>query len=166
MIPRYRLLAERLRSELSNIEQVVARAEGAVLRAEQTPQDRDYFIAAAAFDLHGFYAGMERLFEVLAGELDKNRPAGPQWHRDLLTQMTLPIPRLRPAIISSEAATALIDYLEFRHVVQNVYTFNLKTEMVVELVGGLRRAFDLTRRDLVTFINFLENLSTADEDTK
>ncbi len=44
MIARYRFLAERLRAELQPLEKVVARAEGAMTRAQQSPQDQDYFI--------------------------------------------------------------------------------------------------------------------------
>lgn len=76
--------------------------------------------------------------------------------------MSLAVPDLRPAVISSETQSALLEYLEFRHVVRNVYTFNLRPDRVVELVDGLRPAFDLARHDLLTFAEFLEELSTAD----
>jgi len=36
---------------------------------------------------------------------------------------------------------------------------------VTELVRGLRPAFDLARRDLLTFAEFLDDLSTADEES-
>ena len=91
MIPRYRLLEERLRTELLALEQVIRRTEGALSRATRQPQDRDYFLAAAALDLHGFYVGLERLFELVAGEVDEGRLAGPRWRRDLLTQMSLAV---------------------------------------------------------------------------
>ncbi|HWQ13431.1 MAG TPA: hypothetical protein VNL77_11550 [Roseiflexaceae bacterium] len=39
MIARYRLLAERLRTELAALEHLVERAEGAVVRAAQQPDD-------------------------------------------------------------------------------------------------------------------------------
>jgi hypothetical protein len=55
VIPRCRLLAERLRVELTTLEQVVERADNALSRATQQAQDQDYFLAAAALDLHGFY---------------------------------------------------------------------------------------------------------------
>jgi len=72
MIVRYRLLAGRLRAELRTLEQIVARAEGALSRATQQVQNRDYFLAAAALDLHGFYSGLERLFELIAAEVDES----------------------------------------------------------------------------------------------
>jgi len=42
VISRYHILAERLRTELRTLEQVVERAEGALSRATQQAQDRDY----------------------------------------------------------------------------------------------------------------------------
>lgn len=84
MIARYRVLTERLRAELEKLEQVVARAEGAISRANQQPQDEDYFLAAAALDLHSFYAGIERLLALIAEEIDGGLPKGSHWHRDLL----------------------------------------------------------------------------------
>lgn len=77
MIPRYSLLAERLRAELVTLEQVVKRAEDALCRASRQAQDQGYFLAAAALDLHGFYVGIERLFGLIAGEIDESRPIGP-----------------------------------------------------------------------------------------
>jgi hypothetical protein len=164
VISRYRLLAERLRTELATLEQVVERTEDALSRATQQPQHQDFFLAAAALDLHGFYVGLERLFELIAGEVDKSLPTGPRWHRDLVAQMCLAVPKVRPQVLSPETCSTLRDYLEFRHVVRNVYTFNLQPDRINWLVGGLRRALNLVRRDLLAFAEFLTELSTADEE--
>jgi len=163
MIPRYRLLAARVRSELHTLERSVDQTEGALARAKQQPADQAYFVAAVAFELHSFYAGLERLFEVIGSDVEQSRPSGAAWHRDLLAQMTLPIADVRPAVVQLETQLALLEYLEFRHVVRHMYTFNLRAERVMELGRGLRPAFDLARRDLLRFAEFLDGLSTADE---
>ncbi len=163
MIPHYLLLAERLRAELASLEQVVERAEAALARTSQQPQDEHYFLAAAALDLHGFYAGLERLFELIASEVDQSRPSGPRWHRDLLAQMSLRVGKIRPAVLSSEANSALVAYLEFRHVVRNVYAFDLRPKRIVELVRDLHPTFALVRRDLEAFATFLTGLATSDQ---
>ena len=103
MMPRYRLLAERMRTELQALETVVQRAEGALIRALHQPADQDYFLSAAALDLHSFYTGVERLFELVASDIDESRPATRHWHRDLLAQMTLEISGLRPAVLRTES---------------------------------------------------------------
>jgi len=164
MIAGYRFLAERLRAELQPLEKVVARAEGAMTRAQQSPQDQDYFISAAALDLHNFYASTERLFELIAVEIDKSQPTTGRWHRDLLAQMGLNVVNVRPAVLSQSTHAALVDYLEFRHVVRNVYTFNLRPLRVIELIQNVRSTFGLVQLDLLAFANFLDGLSTADED--
>ena len=163
MITRYRLVAARLRAELPWLEQLVDRANMALERAARQPQDQDYFLAAAALDLHGFYAGLERLFELIAEDIDRAHPGGSHWHRDLLAQMALEIEQVRPAVLAPETSAALADYLDFRHIVRNVYTFNLRPERVTDLVRGLRPTFELVRRDLTAFAQFLEELATADQ---
>jgi len=77
--------------------------------------------------------------------------------------MPLTINEVRPAVLQSETQTALIDYLEFRHVVRNVYTFDLRSDRVAELGHSLSSTFTLIKRDLLAFAEFLENLSQADE---
>lgn len=163
MIPSYRVLAERLRAEMEPPARVVERVEGALARAASQPEDRDYFLSAAALDLHGFYAGVERTFELVARSVDDSLPKGPTWHRDLLAQMALPVPGLRPAVVTAETHASLTDYLEFRHVVRNLYTFDLRLDRVAVLAGNLRAANDLVQRDLRLFVAFLDSLSIADE---
>lgn len=163
MIARYHLLAQRIRNELAEIERVVLRAQGALARAKESPADQDYFLAAAALDMHSFYAGIERMFELIASEVDGNRPTGSHWHRDLLIQMTLEVAGARPPVLSAAAQEALAEYLEFRHVVRNVYTFNLRPQRVAQLVDGLPEALALVRHDLQRFGEFLDGLATADD---
>jgi hypothetical protein len=162
MISRYQLLSQRIKSELHEIERLVLRAETALIRAKDNPPDQDYFLAAAALDMHGFYAGIEKLLELIAADVDRSQPTSSHWHRDLLAQMTLDLPEVRPPVLTSETQQALAEYLEFRHVVRNVYTFNLRPKRIAELVDDLRTTFELTRRDLQRFTEFLIELSTTD----
>jgi len=163
MIPRYLLLAERLRVELQALQRIVARAEGAVRLARTRPAEQDYFLGSAALDWHAFYTGVERMLELIASDLDASRPATPHWHRDLLAQMSLAIPDIRPAVLRSETSTALIEYLEFRHVVRNVYTFNLRPDRVAELVSGLRPTCQLVEDDLLSLARLLAAIAMTPE---
>lgn len=60
-------LAARLRVELEELERVVRRAEH-LLAKTQTQGDEDY-LDGVALNLHGFYAGVERIFEEIAVKL-------------------------------------------------------------------------------------------------
>jgi hypothetical protein len=62
VIERYRRLAERLRTELPDIDREVRRALKSWATA-QVADDPDPFIDSVALNLHGFYSGVERLLE-------------------------------------------------------------------------------------------------------
>lgn len=160
MIERYVILAERIRQDLANLEGVVERAERAVAAARRRPDDQDLYLDSAALNLHDFYAGLERVFHLIATTLDRSVPTGPGWHRDLLQQMGLAVHQVRPKVLSSETIKALSEYLGFRHVVRSIYAFQLDPERLERLVTGLRPVFAQVQDDLETFASFLEQLAT------
>jgi HepT-like protein len=101
MIPGYQVLATRIRVELDDLDRSARRAERAWQAAQRAGSEQDMFIDSAALNLHGFYAGVERLCEAIAQQLDRSLPKGETWHRDLLEQMTLNLPGLRPPVMSA-----------------------------------------------------------------
>ncbi len=124
----------------------------------------DGYLDGVALNLHGFYAGLERIFEDIARSLEKTIPTGPTWHQDLLLQMSAEIPHIRPLVITSETRYCLTEYLSFRHVVRNVYTFNLKLSRLQELTDELQPCYLAVKHDLNDFAQFLEQLSLSEDD--
>ena len=106
-------------------------------------------------NLHGFYAGLERLFEMIAAAVDGTVPQGQNWHRMLLDQMVVEVPSVRPALISEETRRMLEDYRGFRHGVRNVYAFRFDQAKVSELVEGVPAVFSHVRAELLAFADFL-----------
>lgn len=149
------VLSGRLRAELIDLERVAERAVHLLARAK-AQSDADY-LDGVALNLHGFYAGTEHLFVEIARELDRSVPSGPEWHRDLLLQMSAELPNLRPPVITRGTRDCLDDYRGFRHVVRNVYTFNLRPARLAELVEGLRACYEALTRDISDFAEFLES---------
>lgn len=81
----YQNLIERIRSEVTDLELVVERAlQSWEAIRHVPPQERYAFIDSVALNLHSFYSGVERLFELVARQVDRNVPEGGAWHRDLL----------------------------------------------------------------------------------
>ena len=158
---RFALLAERIRAELGSLQSVVKRAADILGRLASSPGDEEYLLAAAALDLHGFYTGLERLFAAIASDVDGARPTGLAWHRDLLGQMALAVPDVRPPVISPATAAALTEYLEFRHIVRNVYAYSLRGERVTGLLEQAPSAFGKVRDELLDFATFLQRTSRA-----
>lgn len=149
-------LAARIRETLLEIEHVVDRAEGLAAKAQRTGDDG--FWDGVALNLHGFYAGVERIFEDIARTLEGSVPESGDWHRDLLLQMSADVAGVRPAVLARGTRQCLEEYRGFRHVVRNVYTFSLRPSRLQELVSGLRRCFDSASRDIRHFATFLSKL--------
>lgn len=156
----YSVLAGRIREALNDLERVVRRAEELMSKAQQLNDDG--YLDGVALNLHGFYAGVERIFEDIARNLDEAVPAGPDWHRDLLLQMSAAIDGVRPAIISQETRYCLDEYRGFRHVVRNVYTFNLRPLRLYELTGNLSTCYQRLNAELAGFIAFLGELGKVE----
>ena len=83
----YQELAERIRGEMSDMERVVQRALQAWPKAQKMSEEQYVYLDSVALNLHSFYSGVERLFELIARHVDGALPAGETWHRDLLQQM-------------------------------------------------------------------------------
>ena len=154
-------LAERIRGEVGELDRMVARSQRIWARARQPSPDQDWFIDAVALNLHGFYSGIERLFELIARHIDHSIPTGETWHRDLLEQMARDQSDTRPAVISVEIADGLDEFRRFRHLVRNVYTTNLVPDKIANLMTKLTNLWTQTRRDLIVFAELLDELEQS-----
>jgi hypothetical protein len=67
-------VADRIRGELEELTRVLDRAQEGMRRARQTSDD--FYLDSVALNLHGLYAGFERLFEIIAATIDGNVPQG------------------------------------------------------------------------------------------
>ena len=152
----YLVLAARLREELENLEQVIAVAQRSITRAERQPADSELYINSAALSLHSFYVGVERMFLAIADEVDQQVPTGPSWHIDLVNQMTYDLPATRPPVLTPETRDMAHEYRSFRHVVRNVYTYNLNPDRVKQLVDDLPSVFAAIETDMHRFFDFLD----------
>jgi hypothetical protein len=158
MIERYAVVAGRIRQELADLERVVARAERAVAMARQRSEDQDLYLDSAALNLHDFYAGLERVFHHIAATVDRSVPSGHEWHRELLRQMNVSLPQIRPQVLSTETLKTIDEYLRFRHVVRNIYTFEFDSDQIEHLVQRLRPSFEQVQGELLAFADFLDKL--------
>jgi len=161
VIERYLVIKERVRRELNEIERVVARVERALVRAQHNAEDADLYVDSIALNLHDFYVGLERIFELIAANLDRSAPASSDWHRDLFLQMTIALPQIRPRVLSEETAAALDEYRRFRHVVRHVYAFEFDPSRIYALAHKLQPTWERARVDLLAFTHFLEDLSRS-----
>lgn len=159
MIPDYLTVAGRIRTDIEDLAPIVERSLDALQRAGQSGDQ--LYLDAVALNLHSFYSGIERLFELISTSIDGTRPGGEHWHQDLLRQVASPIPQTRPAVLRPATRDRLGEYLGFRHVVRNVYSFNLDPSRLSNLAKNLPELYAAVRLDLLTFADELERFSNA-----
>jgi len=157
----YAELAERIRGAVQDLDRVVQRASMAWTQARRM-SDADAYLDSTALNLHGFYSGLERVFELIVRHVDRAVPSGETWHRNLLNQVSQDLVDIRPAVISQNSALMLDEFRRFRHLVRNVYTMNLVPERMAGLMTTVPGLWLTLRAELLAFADFLEALAQTD----
>ena len=146
-------LARRLAAEIEN---ELGRLDRLAEETASAPRDDSPFgLRARGSILHDFYSGIERVFQRIAEELNGGVPQSGQWHRQLLTDMSLPIPDLRPAPINAALAEELGDFLRFRHLFRNTYGWELRADRIRRLedrMPGVKDQFHSQVRDFLDWL--------------
>lgn len=104
-------------------------------------------IAAMATVLHSFYNGVEKIFYIIAKEIDKNIPHESKWHRELLVQMKETNPN-RSWAISKELMNDLEEYLAFRHFYRHAYSFQLNWEKIKSISTNISSIWEKTKDEV------------------
>jgi hypothetical protein len=148
------VLAARILRELKELTLLSNRIEQGWEKAKS--QNDDFYLDGVALNLHGFYSGLEKIFEKIAAQVDGSVPTAANWHQELLSQMRMEIPGIRPAVISEELCMMLEEYRGFRHVVRNVYSYHLNPEKMRPLIVKIELLRSELTRELTTFTVFLQ----------
>ena len=105
--------------------------------------------------LHDFYNSVERIFLIIAKELNGKIITSKHWYKQLLYQMTIEVKDLRPAIISKNIASELDEYLAFRHLFRNIYGFELDSKRLDDLIERFPDVVDKFNKEITIFLNKL-----------
>lgn len=149
-----------IRDEVAELERVVADVQ----RYAPAFADRQPDILEArglATLMHDHYTGLERIFAAVASEFDGGAPSSGQWHRQLLRQMTLDVPSVRPPVLDKATGERVDDYLRFRHRFRNLYGHRLDWRRMQPLLRDLPAVHAAVTADLQRFEAFLDSLSSG-----
>jgi uncharacterized protein YutE (UPF0331/DUF86 family) len=144
------VLVAEINDELTKLEKLAAR-----LATQQGRVDDEEISESAALRLHNFYTGCERIFKLIATEVNGVLSQSLDWHKRLLNQVALEVAGVRPAVISAETRKDLEELLNFRHVVRNIYAYELKPERVEELVKLTITLYPKFAKEIEAFTAFL-----------
>jgi len=156
---KYTALAGRINQMLIDIDRIARRAEMLITKARSSGDEG--YMDGVALNLHSFYTAIETVFEDIARAFDGALPEGANWHQELLLQMSAELAASRPAVIRRSTRDCLDEYRAFRHLVRNVYAFNLRPERLSDLVDAIPKCFADFRNDLEEFVRFLQALEES-----
>ena len=155
----YFLIAERSRGEITELDRVVDRAVSSWDHSQKHPHDRDIYLDSVALNLHSFYSGLEKIFQLVARNVDGVNLDSQTWHRDLLISLSQEYESARPALISPEYAEQLDEFRRFRHLVRNIYTTNIQPEKMKHLLATLPVLWAGVKEECLAFARFLDQTS-------
>jgi hypothetical protein len=150
-------IAAEIREELKKLDALYAEWRGVDSDAGMP----SLFLRGKASIFHDFYCGAERIFKKIAAELNGGVPAGESWHQELLNDMKLDLPKLRPSVISAETHKLLLDFLSFRHKFRNIYGFELEFEKVADVERKFSETHTKLKADLEAFLIFVDKLANT-----
>jgi len=159
-VSRYAVLRGRIQQQLQDLEMEYQYALDQAQLAE-TSNIGAYWIAAG-FGLQGFYTGVEKIFEQIARSVDGSLSReSERWHQELLEQMRIEVPDIRPAVIEDETYRLLRTYLGFRHVLRNNYTHRLDSRLIAHNIATLPDCYKQICRAMDHFQQFLQQVDEA-----
>jgi len=151
-------LAEDILAELAKIQQLEWQIQRVQTELEHDSARADLLYENFALKLHNFYTGCERIFQLVATELNGGLPTGSDWHRRLLDRMKAEREG-RPAVISASMTVKLQEYLGFRHVVRSLYGYELDPQRIAKLVSTYPEVWHQFEREIQSFVIWLRELA-------
>ena len=138
-----------IRRELMNAAQLRSEALAELAKADRNPR-------VLGSVMHDFYNCCERVFRRIGAVINGAAYRGEAWHKELLFRMTVPVPGIRPAVISDDLAAELDEYLSFRHVFRNIYGFELRGDRVTRLGRRLEHVARRFEQEIEAFLAALD----------
>ena len=155
-------LIQRISNERLKIEDTLKKITERLEKIKTAPVEyREEIETTIAKNLVDCYRGTENIFKQIAMDIDLRMPDGSRWHKELLTQMTEPQAERQP-VISQETFEILEEFLEFRHVFNNIYGEELVYEQTERKARQISQLFDRLSKELDVFIAWL-NRQEANE---
>ena len=144
----------RIRQETTSVRDIIKKIINAWKQFKKTSDT--CYLDSVALNLQNFYTAIEKIYTIIGKNIDKTIPEGSNWHSEILDQMTLEIKGVRPAVVSKNTKSKLEEYLGFRHVVRNVYSFNLNPQKIEPLVKNLQSLNKILKSEIEEFLQLIE----------
>lgn len=152
------LLTVDLNSQMADIKAIHQKI---VDRSARLQSDDETILESIAYQIHNLYCATEDLLKIVARYFENNISDSGQWHSLLLQRMTIEIPNIRPAFLTSKTYSILNSLRGFRHFFRHAYGATIEYN---QLKSNLDKSLELVKyldSDLNQFIN---QLSSREDD--
>jgi len=139
--------------ELKQLEKL-NRLNSSLLKRIKNKKPNQIELLAFSSLLHSFYTGIENIFKRIGQEIDNKLPSNSGWHQKLLERMVKST-STRPPVISKELKEELAEYLAFRHIFRNLYSFELDWKKIKPLVVKLKSVLKNFNEEIDSFLKKL-----------
>ncbi len=151
MSEKFLVLERRLRSDLSDLEQIYDELGDRVVAEDEAQES----LIVQAYRLHNIYNACENMFRNIAVIFENQIDDKSGWHSELLQRMTLDLMPLRPAVIDDAAYEKLDELRRFRHFFRTAYGVSLDPERVAIAQKKALTLRKILPDQIETFIRFL-----------
>jgi hypothetical protein len=153
-------LAGDIEIELSKLAQLEIKIQQVQNDIKAAPAYAGSFYESLALKFHSFYTGCERIFNLISIELNGGVSKSADWHKRMLSRMAVE-KEGRKAVITPQTAERLEDFLGFRHVIRNIYGFELKVDRIDALIEQYPAAWTGFETDIRAFVDWLGEMAIA-----
>jgi hypothetical protein len=137
------LLTVDLNAQMSEIRAIYQKI---VDRSKKLQVDDQIILESIAYQIHNLYCSTEDLLKIVAKYFENNISDSSQWHSVLLQRMSVEIPNIRPAFLTSKTYLLLNNLRGFRHFFRHAY--------------GATIEYDQLKSNLDKSLNLLVNLES------
>ncbi|UCH95614.1 MAG: hypothetical protein JSV88_01875 [Candidatus Aminicenantes bacterium] len=152
---------EKIEFELEEINSLFELYKDELLALNKKPNLME--VTAFAGVLHSFYNGLEKIFLVIAKNIDNKMPDDSKWHKTLLLQMTIDNESMCK-VLSHEMKDRLLDYLAFRHFFRHTYSFRLDWEEMEDLIKSISDVWRKFKSEIAGFLKRMRNSESSTQD--
>jgi len=145
-------IIKKIQFEISEIDEEIS-AYNPLLKKCKIKEPDFIEMTALASSLHSFYNGIEKIFIIIAKNVDNRIPSGQKWHNELLNEMKIDT-KNRKSVISEASFNSLRKYLLFRHFYRHSYSWRLKWEEFSDLILNLEQLWENIKIEFDKYLDY------------
>lgn len=106
-----------------------------------------------------FYTSLEDLFKQIAKAFENHIDTMSNFHKEILARMNTEVPKIRPAVLSTQSLKLLDKIRAFRHFIRHAYDCELDEKELRLIQKKLIDEFHHVEKDLQNFYAYVKTLT-------